>query len=113
MPLGNSQSTAPYESIIVINDDELPPDFARTVESENTFGILNHLGGLYTKYGFRMILVFLSRRSNCFLTAYTIPEGHVGIVIAFSKAVDDQGPGLHFKMPFSRMRARIRARDSQ
>ena len=95
----------------VINDDELPPDFAQTVESENTFGILNDLSGLYTKYGFRMILVFLSRRSNCFSTAYTVPEGHAGIVNRFSKAVDDQeGPGLHFKMPFSPMGARVGAR---
>ena len=35
-----------------------------------------------------------------FLSAYTVPEGHVAIIKKFSKAVRMEDPGLHFKLPF-------------
>lgn len=34
------------------------------------------------------------------LGMYTVDEGHVGIVKTFGKAVRQDGPGLHFKVPF-------------
>jgi len=30
---------------------------------------------------------------------YTVSEGHIGILTRFSKAIDQVGPGLHFKVP--------------
>lgn len=35
------------------------------------------------------------------MTVYTVPEGHVGVVKRWSKAVGQVGPGLHVKIPIA------------
>ena len=35
------------------------------------------------------------------LAVYTVPEGHVGVIKRFAKAVEQVGPGLHVKIPFA------------
>ena len=34
------------------------------------------------------------------LSFYTVPEGHIGVIKRFGKAVDQVGPGMHFKVPY-------------
>lgn len=48
-----------------------------------------------------------------FLAAYTIEEGHVGIVKNFGEAREQVNPGLHFKVPFVETVEEIEVRTRQ
>lgn len=37
---------------------------------------------------------------SAFGSFFLVPEGHIGITTRFAKAMDQVGPGLHFKVPF-------------
>ena len=45
-----------------------------------------------------------------FGAVYTVPEGHVGVVKRWSKAVGQVGPGLHVKIPVADRIERIEVR---
>ena len=57
---------------------------------------MNAIGGVKGVVGIVGLLVAIALGYG---TVYTVPEGHVGIVKRFQKAVKMVDPGLHVKVP--------------
>lgn len=72
-------------------------DMAGRQPERRRFSAVLANSGRLTGFGGAVLLSLLALA----MSMYTVPEGHVGVVKRWSKAIDQVGPGLHVKIPIA------------